>query len=120
MKIRSLFNHENLTTGNKILWNRGEIAQYMSNFRSQITYCEMWLFEFSLFCESDMMRNGYLEVFLIRLDLEITRVSCINLTLASVHSVLACLLVLFPLCVIGRLCSVIVAVPGHLLYCTCS
>ena len=26
MKIWSLFKHENLTTGNKILWKRGEIA----------------------------------------------------------------------------------------------
>ena len=42
------FNMGNLTPGNKILWNRGEIApnfssfpqyfEYMSNFRSQITY----------------------------------------------------------------------------------
>ena len=45
--IWSLLKHENLLTGNKILWKRGEIApfssfpqyfQYISNFRSQITY----------------------------------------------------------------------------------
>ena len=48
VKIRSLFKHENLTTGKKILWKRKEIApnfpifpqyfQYISNFRGQITY----------------------------------------------------------------------------------
>ena len=50
VKIWSLFKHENLTTGNKILWKRGEISpkekfllfsqyfQYIVNFRSQITY----------------------------------------------------------------------------------
>ena len=36
MKTWSLFKHENLTTGNKILWKRGGIA--ISNFRSQSTY----------------------------------------------------------------------------------
>ena len=50
VKIWSLFKHADLTTGNKILWKRGEIAplepfllfptlfQYISNFRSQIRY----------------------------------------------------------------------------------
>ena len=48
VKIWSLFKEENLTLGNKILWERGEIApnfsvfpqyfQYISNFWSQITY----------------------------------------------------------------------------------
>ena len=43
-----MLKHENLTIGNKILWKRGEIRsnfssfpqyfQYISNFRSQITY----------------------------------------------------------------------------------
>ena len=50
VKIWSLFLHGNLTTGNKILWKRGEIApkeqvflfstvffQYISNFGKQIT-----------------------------------------------------------------------------------
>ena len=77
-KIWSLFKHENLTTGNKILWKRGEIApqeQFLlfstifsiylllqeSNY---IFVCEMWLFDlfFSQFCKSDMSRYGYLEV----------------------------------------------------------
>ena len=45
LKIWSLLKPESLTTGNKILWKRGEIEgaiylhfQYISNFRSQITY----------------------------------------------------------------------------------
>ena len=48
VKILSLLKHENLTTGKKILWKRGEIApnfssfpqyfQYISNFKSPITY----------------------------------------------------------------------------------
>ena len=51
VKIWSLFKHETMTTGNKIMWKRGEIAPkeqfllfstlfniYISNFRSQITY----------------------------------------------------------------------------------
>ena len=50
VKIRSLLKHENITTGNKILWKRGEIApkeQFLlfttiyliiSNFRTQIAY----------------------------------------------------------------------------------
>ena len=43
--IWSLLKHETLTTGYKIVWKRGEIFssfpqyfQYISNFRSQITY----------------------------------------------------------------------------------
>ena len=50
VKILSLPKHENLITGNKILWKRGEIApkeqfllfstifSYISNFKSPITY----------------------------------------------------------------------------------
>ena len=51
VKIWSLFLHETMTTGYKIMWKRGEIAPkeqfllfstlfyiYISNFRSQITY----------------------------------------------------------------------------------
>ena len=50
VKIWSLFNHKNLSTGNKILWKRGEIVpkknfssvlqsfQYISNFRCRTTY----------------------------------------------------------------------------------
>ena len=69
-----------MTTGNKIMWKRGEIAPkeqfllfstlfniYISNFRSQITYsflksgCSIHCFPHSL--NSDMSRYGYLEVF---------------------------------------------------------
>ena len=51
VKIWSLFKHESMTTGSKIMWKRGEIAPkeqfllfstlfyiYISNFNSQITY----------------------------------------------------------------------------------
>ena len=72
VKIWSLFLHETMTTGKKIMWKRGEIAPYfflyiyISNFRSQITYsfvkcgCSIY-FPHSL--NSDMSRYGYLEVF---------------------------------------------------------
>ena len=66
-----------MTTGNKIMWKRGEIEQYLlfstlfyiyiSNFRSQITYsfvkcgCSIYCFPHSL--NSDMSRYGYLELF---------------------------------------------------------
>ena len=79
VKIWSLLKHESLTTGNKILWKRGEIApkehyssfpqsfQYISTFKSQITLFiyETWLFDlfFPEFCRSDMSMYGYLEVF---------------------------------------------------------
>ena len=79
MKIWSLFEHETMTTGNKIMWKRGEIApkeqflpfpqyfQYISIFRSQITYsfvkCGCLIYLFPQFCKSDMSRCGYLEVF---------------------------------------------------------
>ena len=77
--IWSLLKHKNLTIGNKLLWKRGEIAlrsnfssfpqyfQYISNFRSQITYtfvkygCSIHFFP--KVCKSDMWRYGYLEVF---------------------------------------------------------
>ena len=51
VKIWSLFSHEHITIGTKILWKRGESSfpqyfQYISNFRSQITYSVvMWLFD---------------------------------------------------------------------------
>ena len=80
VKIWSLFQHETMTTGNKLMWKRGEIAPeeqfilfstlfyiYISNFRSQITYsfvkcgCSIYCFPHSL--NSDMSRYGYLEVF---------------------------------------------------------
>ena len=80
VKIWSQFQHETMTTGNKIMWERGEIAPkeqfllfstlfyiYISNFRSQITYsfvkcdCSIYCFPHSL--NSDMSKYGYLEVF---------------------------------------------------------
>ena len=59
MKIWSLFKHENLTTGYKILWKRGEIAPkeqfllfstifsiYFQLQESNYIYiCKMWLFD---------------------------------------------------------------------------
>ena len=93
MKIWSLFKHETLTTGHKILWKRGEIApksnfssfpqyfQYMSNFRSKITYTFVkcgCLIYFSL-----ILQTWYVEVLISRsisespLEFEITRVDCI-------------------------------------------
>ena len=55
--------------------------QYISNFRSQITYFirEIWIFDFfPQFYKSDMSKYGYLEVFQESpFDFEITRVDCI-------------------------------------------
>ena len=70
-----------MTTGNTMMWKRGEIAPgpaiaplfhiilyiYIFNFRSQITHsfvkcdCSIYCFPHSL--KSDMSRYGYLEVF---------------------------------------------------------
>ena len=82
VKIWSLFLHETITRGNKIMWKRGEIAHkeqfllfstllyiYISHFRSQITYslvkcgCSISIYCFPQFLNSDMSRYGYLEVF---------------------------------------------------------
>ena len=79
VKIWSLPKDENLTTGNKILWKRGDIAPkeqfllfstvfsiYLEFLESSYIYiCKMWLFDLFLpqFCNSDMSRYGYLEVF---------------------------------------------------------
>ena len=74
VKIWSLFKHENLTTGNKILCKRGEIApnfssfpqyfKYISDFRSQITYsfvkCGCSIYFSSIL---QMSRYEYLEAF---------------------------------------------------------
>ena len=96
VKIWSLFLHETMTTGNKIMWKRGEIAPkeqfllfstlfyiYISNFRSQITYsfvkCGCSLFNL-LF--SSLSQLWYVEVRISRsvsvspLEFEITRVDC--------------------------------------------
>ena len=91
VKIWSLFYHETMTTSNKIMWKRGEIAPkeqfllfstlfyiHISNFRSQITYsfvkcgCSIYCFPHSL--NSDMSRYGYLDVF--QWVPWITRVDC--------------------------------------------
>ena len=54
--------------------------QYVSNFRSQITYwfvkCYCSIFCFPHYCNSDISRYGSLEVFRITLEFEITRVDC--------------------------------------------
>ena len=72
MKIWSLFKHENLTTGNKILWKRGEIApkeQFLlfstifsiylylqeSNY---ILICEMWLFNLFFLISANLICQG--------------------------------------------------------------
>ena len=71
--------HGNLTSSNKILWKRGEIAPQMQYLLfstifsiylqlqepNYIYICEMWLFDLFCpqFCKSDMSRYGYLEVF---------------------------------------------------------
>ena len=100
--IWSLLKHENPITGNKILWKKGKeeklllrsnfssfphYFQYISNFKSQITYtfvkwgCSINFF-FPKFCKSDMSRYGYLEnISESPLEFEITRVDCIFMKL---------------------------------------
>ena len=88
-----------MTTGNKIMWKRGEILrsnfssfpqyfQYISIFRSQITYsfvkcgCLIYLF-------SSVLQIWYVEIRIIRsilespLDFEITRVDCTSIYLKT-------------------------------------
>ena len=72
MKIWSLPKHENLTTGDKILWKRGEISILFQNiFNISLTsrvQLRIYLLNvvvriiFPQFCKSDMSRYGYLEV----------------------------------------------------------
>ena len=78
------FQHGNLTTGNKLLWKRGEIAPFFCNIFNRslqeskyILINEMWVFDlfFPQFCKSDMSRYGDLEVE-SPLDFKITRVNC--------------------------------------------
>ena len=89
------FKHENLATGNKILWKRSNFSffpqyfQYISNFRSKITYifvkcgCSIY---FSL-----ILQTCYVEVRVSRsmseipLEFEITRVNCIFIKWLSSH-----------------------------------
>ena len=76
VKIWSLPKDENLTTGNKILWKRGEIAPVSPLFYnifniSRISRVKLHIhllnvvvrFIFSSILQSDMSRYGYLEVF---------------------------------------------------------
>ena len=75
-KFGPCYNMKTMTTGNKMIWKRGEIAPkeqfllfstlfyiYISNFRSQITYsfvkcdCSIYCFPHSL--NSDMSKYGY-------------------------------------------------------------
>ena len=82
-KIWSFVQRRNLTSDNKILWIRREIALLRSNFSEQflpfstifsvyifkesnyIFICEIWLFYlyFPPFCKSDMSKYGFLKVF---------------------------------------------------------
>ena len=85
LKIWSLFKHETLTTGNKILWERGEIAispLFHNIFNISVSSgVKMWLFGYSFF--SSILQILYVEVRISRsisessLDFEITRVDCI-------------------------------------------
>ena len=80
------FLNGNLTTGNEISWKRREIAQYNSNFRSQITYsfvkcgCSIYFYLFFF----SILQIRYVNVRLSRsmsespLDFEITRIDCIT------------------------------------------
>ena len=89
VKIWSLFKHENLTTGNKTLWKRGEIAIsplfhniFNISLTSGVNYIliyEMWLFD--LFFPS-ILQIWYVEERISRsisegpLDFQITGVDC--------------------------------------------
>ena len=79
VKIWSLIKQEHVTTGNKILWKRGEsgpkgqfllfsriFSIYLKFQESNYIFIrEMWLFHlfFPEFCKYDISRYGYLEVF---------------------------------------------------------
>ena len=56
VKIWSLFKHENLTIGNKILWKRGEIAPPQKS--SYIYICEMWLFNLFFLNSANLICRG--------------------------------------------------------------
>ena len=67
VKIWSLFKHENLTTGNKILWKRGEISPrshnifniYLQLQESNYVYiCEMWLFDLFILNSANLLCRG--------------------------------------------------------------
>ena len=92
VKFLSLLKHENLTTGKKILWKKGEIApsnfssfpqyfQYISNFKNPITYIFVKCCCSNYF--SSILQIWYVEVRISRsiskspLDFETTRVDCI-------------------------------------------
>ena len=91
VKIWSLFRYENLTTGKKTFWKRGEIAPSafphnifnISNYRSQSAY-HLWNVVVR-FIVSSILQIWYVEVRISRsiwessLDFEITRVDCICL-----------------------------------------
>ena len=87
VKIWSLFKHENLTTGNKILWKRGEIAPLFHNiFNIFLTsgvklYTHLWNVVVR-FIFSSILQISYVEERMSRsilegpLDFEITGVDC--------------------------------------------
>ena len=67
----SLFKHRNLTSGNKLLWIRGEIAPqeqflpFPTILSIYISNCEICMCDanFPQLRKSDMSKYGYLEVF---------------------------------------------------------
>ena len=74
VKIWSLFKQGNLITSNKYIVEKRrnfssfpKYFQYISNFRSQVTYffvkCGCSIYFFLQFCKSDMSRYAYLVVF---------------------------------------------------------
>ena len=89
VKIWSLFKHENLTTDNKILWKKGEIASLFHNiFNISLTPgVKLRTYTFvkcgcSIYISS-ILQTWYVEVRIYRsisdspLEFEITRVDCI-------------------------------------------
>ena len=121
VKIWSQLKHENLTTGNKILWKRRELdpkvsplfhnifkLSLTSGVKLHIYLCNMVvrLFCFSQFCKSDMSRYGYLEVFHSPLDFEITTV-LFRYPNIPFFSMLSSILRIRILCVFPRYCGVL-------------
>ena len=111
VKIWSLFLHGNLTTGNKILWKREEIAQgaisplFHNIFnKAPITGVELhihlWnvvvLLFFPHFCKSDISSYSYLEVFKRVPWTEITRVDCMFALHFNTFSLTYHMPILFP------------------------
>ena len=114
MKIWSLFKHCNLTTGNKILWKRGEIAPkeqfllFSTIFSMYLTsgvklYIHLWNVVVR-FIFSSILQIWYVEVRISRsisegpLDFEITGVDCIMVEYGDPHYVHRHVQVTRPIC----------------------